>query len=62
MRFVDDTALGYEVTVEGLLDAGFDAVLVAKDGKVLSPEGPGWGVEISKAWLDKAQYQKSEVD
>ena len=29
VRFVDDTALGYEVTVEGLRDAGFDAVLVA---------------------------------
>ncbi len=28
VRFVDDTALGYEVTLEGLLDAGFDAVLV----------------------------------
>ena len=28
VRFADDTALGYEVTVEGLLDAGFDAVVL----------------------------------
>ena len=28
VRFVDDTAVGYEVTVEGLLDAGFDAVVL----------------------------------
>jgi formate dehydrogenase major subunit len=28
VRFVEDTALGYEITVEGLLDAGFDAVAV----------------------------------
>jgi hypothetical protein len=24
------------------------------------PDQPGWGVEISKDWLDKAAYQKSE--
>ncbi|MDY0873005.1 mandelate racemase/muconate lactonizing enzyme family protein [Dongia rigui] len=39
----------------------FDPVLVAKDGKVQIPEGPGWGVEIRKDWLEKAQYQKSEL-
>ncbi|MBI2256457.1 MAG: mandelate racemase/muconate lactonizing enzyme family protein [Proteobacteria bacterium] len=39
----------------------FDPVLVVKDGKVQIPEGPGWGVEIRKDWLEKAQYQKSEL-
>ena len=39
----------------------FDPVLVAKDGKVQIPEGPGWGVEIRKDWLEKAQYKKSEL-
>jgi len=34
---------------------------VAKDGKVQIPDGPGWGVEISKDWLEKATYQKSEL-
>lgn len=39
----------------------YDPVLVTKDGKVQIPEGPGWGVEIRKDWLEKAQYQKSEL-
>jgi L-alanine-DL-glutamate epimerase-like enolase superfamily enzyme len=39
----------------------YEPALIARDGKVQIPDGPGWGVEISKDWLDKAQYQKSEV-
>ncbi|MCC6469404.1 MAG: mandelate racemase/muconate lactonizing enzyme family protein [Alphaproteobacteria bacterium] len=34
--------------------------LVARDGRVQIPEGPGWGVEVDKAWLEAATYQKSE--
>jgi L-alanine-DL-glutamate epimerase-like enolase superfamily enzyme len=26
------------------------------------PDGPGWGVEINKAWLDRSSYRKSELD
>ncbi len=37
----------------------FDPVLVARDGKIQIPEGPGWGVEIRKDWLDQAQYQNA---
>lgn len=40
----------------------YEPALVARDGKVQIPDQPGWGVEISKSWLEKAQYQKSEVD
>jgi L-alanine-DL-glutamate epimerase-like enolase superfamily enzyme len=40
----------------------YEPALVARDGKVQIPDQPGWGVEISKNWLDKAQYQKSELD
>lgn len=29
-------------------------------GKVRIPDGPGWGVEIDPAWLDRADYRKSE--
>ncbi|HEY6335779.1 MAG TPA: mandelate racemase/muconate lactonizing enzyme family protein [Alphaproteobacteria bacterium] len=32
-----------------------------EDGKVRIPDGPGWGVEISKDWLAKAEYRKSEA-
>lgn len=35
--------------------------LVARDGHVRIPDGPGWGVEIDRAWLDRATYQRSEV-
>jgi L-alanine-DL-glutamate epimerase-like enolase superfamily enzyme len=40
----------------------YEPALIARDGKVQIPDQPGWGVEISKNWLDKAQYQKSELD
>ena len=32
----------------------FEPPLVAVDGKVAIPRGPGWGVEIDKAWLRHA--------
>jgi L-alanine-DL-glutamate epimerase-like enolase superfamily enzyme len=39
----------------------FSPALVAKDGKVQIPEGPGWGVEIDKNWLAAASYRKTEA-
>jgi L-alanine-DL-glutamate epimerase-like enolase superfamily enzyme len=39
----------------------FAPALLARDGKVQIPEGPGWGVEINQTWLDKASYRKSEL-
>ena len=35
--------------------------LKVKDGMVQIPEGPGWGVDINPKWLEKSQYQKSEI-
>ena len=35
--------------------------LVAEDGKVRIPDGPGWGVEINPAWLEQAEHQVSEA-
>jgi len=32
------------------------------DGLVQIPDGPGWGVEINRSWLEKSSYLKSEVD
>jgi len=32
-----------------------------KDGRVALPGGPGWGVEIDPAWLQRATYQISEA-
>ncbi len=42
-------------------DRLFEPALVARDGKVAIPDGPGWGVEVSPAWLAQAAYQISEV-
>lgn len=30
------------------------------DGEVMIPDGPGWGVTLSKEWLESAEYRKSE--
>jgi L-alanine-DL-glutamate epimerase-like enolase superfamily enzyme len=32
-----------------------------REGRVSIPADPGWGVEINPAWLESAQYQKSEI-
>ncbi len=39
----------------------FGPRLKVADGKVSISDEPGWGVQISKEWLEKADYQKSEV-
>ncbi len=31
------------------------------DGKATIPDAPGWGVDISPEWLEKANYQKSDL-
>jgi L-alanine-DL-glutamate epimerase-like enolase superfamily enzyme len=42
-------------------DGLFTPALAARDGKVQIPDAPGWGVEISRDWLSKARYEKSEL-
>jgi L-alanine-DL-glutamate epimerase-like enolase superfamily enzyme len=52
-----------EFTIEGDGNPGesfYSPSLEVKDGKVKLPDGPGWGVKINPAWLEKASYQKSE--
>ena len=43
-------------------DGLFAPALVARDGKVAIPAGPGWGVEINPDWLAHAAYQCSELE
>jgi L-alanine-DL-glutamate epimerase-like enolase superfamily enzyme len=43
-------------------DGIFTPALVAEGGRVAIPEGPGWGVEIEPAWLERATWQSSELD
>jgi L-alanine-DL-glutamate epimerase-like enolase superfamily enzyme len=35
--------------------------LVTENGMVEIPSGPGWGIEIQPEWLERAQYQMSEL-
>jgi L-alanine-DL-glutamate epimerase-like enolase superfamily enzyme len=39
----------------------FSPPLVARDGKVDVPAGPGWGVEVNPSWLADAEYRVSEL-
>ncbi|MGA8261247.1 MAG: mandelate racemase/muconate lactonizing enzyme family protein [Arenicellales bacterium] len=39
----------------------YEPALVARDGKVDIPDGPGWGVDIRQDWLERARYQASEL-
>ncbi|MBN1583858.1 MAG: mandelate racemase/muconate lactonizing enzyme family protein [Anaerolineae bacterium] len=42
---------------EGLFTPSLEVV----DGKVMIPDGPGWGVEIDQAWLEQSDYQITQV-
>ena len=32
------------------------------DGRVVVPDAPGWGVEIARSWLDRAEHRESALD
>ncbi len=56
-----------EFSIEGLdyypwQDGLYEPALVARDGKVAIPDGPGWGVEINPEWLERSRYQVSSLD
>ncbi len=40
-------------------DGLYEPALVARDGTVAVPDGPGWGVEISRDWLERADYSST---
>jgi L-alanine-DL-glutamate epimerase-like enolase superfamily enzyme len=52
-----------ELTIEGDGNQGealYSPSLEVKAGKVKIPDGPGWGVKVNPAWLERAAYEKSE--
>ena len=55
-----------EFTIDGTSElaresqAMYEPQLTVVDGKVMIPNGPGWGVTFKKEWLESAKYQKSE--
>ena len=58
VEFSIEPSAGYYPWQAGIFTPG----LIARDGKVEIPEGPGWGVEISQDWLAAAEYRASELD
>jgi L-alanine-DL-glutamate epimerase-like enolase superfamily enzyme len=58
VEFSIEPSAGYYPWQAGI----FTPELVAVDGKVQIPEGPGWGVEISQDWLAAAEHRISQLD
>jgi L-alanine-DL-glutamate epimerase-like enolase superfamily enzyme len=55
-----------EYSIEGEDYYPFEVGLLAnplevRDGKVMIPDGPGWGVEASPAWLERSTRRVSEL-
>jgi L-alanine-DL-glutamate epimerase-like enolase superfamily enzyme len=53
-----------EFSIEEDANAGealYSPSLKVEDGMVKMPDGPGWGVKINPAWMEKAAYLKSTV-
>jgi L-alanine-DL-glutamate epimerase-like enolase superfamily enzyme len=38
----------------------YSPALKVEGGKVKIPDGPGWGIQVNAAWMEKAAYLKSE--
>ncbi len=54
--------LEFSIEPTGWAEGLFSPPLTMEDGRVRVPEGPGWGVEVSRSWIEKADRQISEVD
>lgn len=37
----------------------FEPALTIENGKIPFPDGPGWGVQVNRSWLEKAACQIS---
>ena len=54
--------LEFSIEPSGWTAEMFEPVLEAQDGRVAIPDGPGWGIRLNPAWLEKADHQISEGD
>ena len=67
MGAIDNAGPYVEFSIEGSdyypwQDGLYEPVLRVVDGKVAIPDGPGWGVEVCREWLDRATHQVSEPE
>lgn len=58
---IDNAGPYFELTIEDdwateMLEYDFPV----KDGSLVVPDGPGWGVEIDPEWLSTSEYRRSE--
>lgn len=51
----------FSIEPQGWVEGLFAPALVAAEGQVAIPDGPGWGVEVGEAWLSRAARQVSEL-
>jgi len=51
----------YSIEPTPWADNLFTPALEVRDGQVMIPDGPGWGVESNPDWLASADYQVSEL-
>lgn len=51
--------LEFSIEPSGWTDGLYAPALQVQDGKVPIPDGPGWGVEVSRQWLEDSHYQVS---
>jgi L-alanine-DL-glutamate epimerase-like enolase superfamily enzyme len=66
MGAIENAGPYVEFSIEGAdyypWDSGlYEPALIARDGKVQIPDGPGWGVELNRGWLEKASHQSSAL-
>lgn len=54
--------LEYGIEDNDWIKETFSPALKMVDGQMQIPPGPGWGVEINPAWLEKAEHRVSTLD
>ena len=52
--------LEFSIEPSGWTEGLYTPALEVRDGCVAVPDGPGWGVTISPAWLEAAEYRVSQ--
>jgi L-alanine-DL-glutamate epimerase-like enolase superfamily enzyme len=55
-----DPFMEFSIEKAGWTEGMFEPAFAVKDGAVAVPPGPGWGVTVNPAWLEKAERKVSE--
>lgn len=55
------TFMEYSIESDSWTESLFTSKLQVSNGQVQVPDGPGWGVTINPEWLEKTDYQISQI-